>query len=164
MTLICLEQNCIYIYFLFLIYLLSFLPFFLSFYLSSSPSTSVYRYPLRQKQSSQCSTRAHSFSCMELACSSLVWFNMVSEETSPFLPAVSPFHHLHESKVPWALACLPAVSQGHDYWTWSSSGTDELQRHGERVEDGVGKAWALETGWDSRKLEENSLDYSPRAV
>lgn len=91
---------------------------------------------------------------------SLQRHHLFSQQFPHFTICIPP---LYESKAPWALACLPAVSQGHDYCTWSSSGTDELQRHGERVEDGVGKAWALETGWDSRKIE-NTWDYSPCAV
>lgn len=151
-------------------FLSTFFLFFLSFFLSISHSHHQHLYTDIPSGKSSLPSAAlehtlfHAWSWHAHPWCDLTWslqrHHLFSQQFPHFTICIPP---LYESKAPWALACLPAVSQGHDYWTWSSSGTDELQRHGERVEDGVGKAWALETGWDSRKIE-NTWDYSPCAV
>lgn len=62
--------------------------------------------------------------------------------------------------LPASLQSLKGTTTEHD----QGLGLMSCRDMGGRVEDGVGKAQAHGTGWDSRKLEDNSLDYSPRSV
>lgn len=62
--------------------------------------------------------------------------------------------------LPASLQSLKGMTTEHD----QGLGLMSCRDMGGRVEDGVGKAQAHGTGWDSRKLEDNSLDYSPRSV